>query len=178
MSMEMDRLSILLVEDNAYMRSLMRQILGAFGIKNILECTDGGDALTMLRDFPADLVIADWVMEPVDGLELTRRLRTAQDSPNPHIPIVLLTGHTERHRVEEARDAGVTEFLAKPVYPKAVYLRLQEVIERPRRFVKAEEYTGPDRRRKSVELPENEDGRREEDTCLEIETTPDDSTSS
>ena len=160
MSIDMSRLNVLLVDDNAYMRTLMKQILNAFGVRNIVECADGSDAIRAMKGFPVDIVIADWIMEPVDGLDMTRLLRTAKDSPNPLVPIVLLTGHTERHRVEEARDAGVTEFLAKPVSPKAVYERIREIIENPRDFVRADRFSGPDRRRKAEETPPNVDERR------------------
>lgn len=160
MAVNLERLSILLVDDNSSMRSLVKQILNAFSIKNILECSDGSDALQELRGFPADLIITDWMMEPVDGLDLARLIRTAADSPNPYVPIIMLTGHTERHRVEEARDAGVTEFLAKPISAAAVYQRLVQVIDMPRPFIKTKRYVGPDRRRKDTGPPPGKSERR------------------
>jgi len=60
----------------------------------------------------------------------------------------MITGHGERQYVERARDAGVTEFLIKPVTPRGLFLRIQEVIERPRPFVKSPAFIGPDRRRR------------------------------
>lgn len=163
MAMQMDRLNVIIVDDNAAMRALLKQILVAFGIKNILECADGSDALQELKHFPADMMICDWMMEPVDGLDLTRLVRTASDSPNPYLPVIMLTGHTERHRVEEARDAGVTEFLAKPISAQSVYSRLLTVINRPRPFLKTERYSGPDRRRRQEDGPTAVTGRRAED---------------
>jgi DNA-binding response OmpR family regulator len=87
----------------------------------------------------------------MDGIALTRHIRTSENSPNPFMPIIMVTGHTERARVEEARDAGVTEFLAKPVTPKNLYSRIAEIVERPRAFVRTESYFGPDRRRKTLD---------------------------
>lgn len=145
-------LSVLVVDDNRLMRNLVRSVLFAFGVDNIEEASDGATALEALQKFPADIVITDWQMGPVDGLDLTRIIRTAEDSPNPYLPIIMLTGHTEAKRVQEARDAGVTEFLAKPISSKMVYHRLVQLIEKPRIFVKARRFTGPDRRRKFIRV--------------------------
>jgi DNA-binding response OmpR family regulator len=80
-----------------------------------------------------------------------RLVRTGKDSPNPFVPIIMLTGHTEMHRVIEARDAGVHEFLAKPISAKGLYSRVKSIIERPRPFIRAGLYFGPDRRRRQID---------------------------
>src|SRR5581483_11468752 len=110
---------------------------------------DGQAAMNELRGNACDIAIVDWVMEPMDGLEFVRQVRSAEDSPNPFLPIIMMTGHTERHRIFKARDAGVTEFLAKPITAKTLLLRLMNIIEHPRPFVRAKGYFGPDRRRRS-----------------------------
>lgn len=148
MALKLDRLNILLIDDNLHMRHLLRAILHGLGVVNVYEANEGSDALGLLRQTPIDIAIVDWMMEPLDGLEFTRMIRTASDSPNKFLPIIMLTGHTERHRIVEARDAGVTEFLAKPVNAAGVYSRLRAVIENPRSYVKVGRYFGPDRRRK------------------------------
>jgi DNA-binding response OmpR family regulator len=89
-------------------------------------------------------------MFPLDGVEFTRLVRTSPDSPNPFLPIIMMTGHSERSRVYEARDAGVTEFIVKPITAKAVLDRLNAVIMRPRPFIKADGYIGPCRRRRDT----------------------------
>ena len=61
---------------------------------------------------------------------------TTHNSPNPFVPIIMITGHTEKHRVEAARDAGVTEFLAKPITAANLFARIAEIVERPRAFVR------------------------------------------
>ncbi|NKB56901.1 MAG: response regulator [Alphaproteobacteria bacterium] len=147
MAYDLDRLNILLVEDDSSMRALVRDILFTFGISNIQTASDGSKAYAEMRHFPADIVITDWVMEPLDGIDFTRMIRTAPDSPNPFVPIIMLTSHSSLDRVIEARDIGVTEFLAKPVTAKGLYSRIASVIENPRQFVRASEYFGPDRRR-------------------------------
>ena len=144
-------LKALIVEDNQHMRTLLKTLLNALGIKHIFEATNGADAFNILRDKKPDLVLTDLSMKPVDGIEFTRQVRLSDDSPNPYVPIVMVTGHTEKHMVETARDAGVTEFLAKPITAQNIFLRIAEIVERPRPFVRCENYFGPDRRRKAAE---------------------------
>jgi len=161
MALRLDRVSVMVVDDNAHMRALLRDILHGFCVGTVIERSDGSEALAELRRQPADIVFVDWMMAPLDGLEFTRLVRTASDSPNPFLPIVMLTGHTERGRIMEARDAGATEFLAKPVTPLSLYSRIRAVIETPRPFVRVGGYMGPCRRRKLQDFAGA--GRREED---------------
>ena len=144
-------LKVLVVEDNKFMRSLVRELLQCVGIKDIAEAADGWTAIEHMRRDPPDLVLTDLTMAPVDGLELVRHVRNHEDSPNPFLPVIMVTGHTERHRVEAARDAGVTEFLAKPVTANKLFSRIAEIVERPRAFVRCDSYFGPDRRRRQLE---------------------------
>lgn len=142
-------LNILLVDDNQHMRAITSAILQSAGIRKIREVPDGAAALEALRDHPVDLAIVDFNMMPLDGVEFTRMVRNSPDSANPYLPIIMMTGHSEKHRVVEARDAGVTEFVVKPITAKAVFDRIQAVIVRPRPFIKAATYFGPDRRRQT-----------------------------
>lgn len=149
--LSLDHLKALVVEDNAHMRILLRSLLLALGVKRVYESTDGASGFEELREKRPDFVLTDLSMKPVDGIEFTRRVRLGNDSPNPYVPIVMVTGHTERQRVEAARDAGVTEFLAKPITTQSLLHRLAEIVERPRPFVRCGTYFGPDRRRHRAE---------------------------
>ncbi|MDE3115332.1 MAG: response regulator [Pseudomonadota bacterium] len=146
-----DHLRVLIVEDNHHMRALLRSLMNAIGIRQVIECNDGAAAYIELREKKPDFVLTDLSMKPIDGIEFTRMVRTAKDSPNPYVPIIMVTGHTERARVEAARDAGVTEFLAKPITVQNLLLRIAEIVERPRPFVRCPAYFGPDRRRRKDE---------------------------
>lgn len=150
MGYRLDRLSVLVVDDNQHMRSLVRTILESLGVSQIMEARDGAHALEKMAQTQIDLMIVDWNMEPMDGLSLTRHLRTAEDSPDQFVPVIMLSGHTERARVMEARDAGVTEFMAKPVSARSLYARIVSIIENPRPYVRTEDYFGPDRRRQML----------------------------
>ena len=145
--LDLSAVSFLVVDDSAHMRAIVRQILRSFGARTIEEAGDGAAALAAMRRFVPDIVITNWMMAPMDGIELTREVRRAPDGPCPMVPIIMITGHTEEARVAEARDAGVTELLAKPTSPRALYLRIEEVILRPREFVRTDDYVGPARQR-------------------------------
>lgn len=140
-------LKALIVEDNAHMRGLLRGVLAELGITEAFEAPDGQRALEMLGRVQPDLVLTDLAMVPMDGIQFTRAVRNSPKSANPYVPIVMVTGHTTREVVLAARDAGVTEFLAKPVTTRNLLLRLAEIAERPRPFVRSDVYFGPDRRR-------------------------------
>jgi len=144
-------LKALIVEDNTHMRSLLRALLNSVGIKDISEAIHGQAAMEALRERKIDLVLTDLAMATMDGLELTRHVRNDENSPNPFVPIIMITGHTEKYRVEAARDAGVTEFLAKPITAHNLFARITEILERPRAFVRCNSYFGPDRRRHETE---------------------------
>lgn len=147
--MRYDLLKILLVDDNHYMRVLLAEILRAIGVKDIIEANDGAEGLQMMRDHPVDIVMTDLSMQPLDGIDFVRLLRNSPDSPNKLAPVVMITGHSTFARVNEARDAGVSEFLAKPLTARGVIERLHQAIEHPRNFVQSDDYFGPDRRRRT-----------------------------
>lgn len=148
MGLDLSRLTVMVVDDNAHMRRIVKEILRSLGVTQISEAVDGADALKAMRVVSADIVIADLDMRPLDGLEFTRLVRTAADSPDPYVPIIMLTGHTEAYRVVQARDAGVNEFLAKPISVKGLYARIHSIIRRPRQYVRTKGFAGPDRRRR------------------------------
>lgn len=149
--LDLSALRFLIVDDSAEMRGLLTHMLNSLGARQFLEANDASEALEILKVNQVDVIFTDWKMSPVDGIVFTRLVRTAPDSQFQMIPIIMISGYTEMHHVAEARDAGVTEFLAKPVSAKALYRRIEEVILRPRQFVRAESFTGPDRHRRSSE---------------------------
>ena len=141
----------LIVDDNAFMRNIIRRVLSALHAEKVREASDGGDALQIMQTFVPDIIILDWEMTPMDGLEFTRKVRLSKGSPNVFTPIIMVSGHSERGRIVAARDAGVNEFVVKPISAKSLFDRIQTVIERPRPYVRLKSYFGPDRRRKTVD---------------------------
>jgi two-component system chemotaxis response regulator CheY len=144
---DFNRLRFLVIDDNAHMRRILRTLLHGFGAREVYEAEDGASGLEAFTHFMPDIVIADWVMPIFDGLELAQMIRQPGANANPYVPIIMLTGHSDKKRVMIARDAGITEFLCKPISAKSLYERILNVIAKPRPFVKTKTYFGPDRRR-------------------------------
>ena len=147
--MRFELLRILLVDDNAHMRMLLAEILRAIGVTAIFEAADGAQALEKMRLHPVDIVMTDLAMEPLDGIDFLQLLRNSEDSPDQMCPVIMITGHTTQKRVAEARDAGVNEFLAKPVTARGIIDRITRIVEHPRPYIRTETYFGPDRRRRA-----------------------------
>lgn len=147
--MRFELLKILLVDDNHHMRVLLTEILRAIGVKQIYEANDGAEALALMRSHAIDIVMTDLSMQPMDGIDFVGLLRNSPDSPNQMCPVIMITGHSTQRRVTEARDAGVNEFLAKPLTARGVLDRIGMVIDHPRPFVRTDDYFGPDRRRRA-----------------------------
>lgn len=143
-----DLLKILLVDDNQHMRMLLGEILRALGVRNICEAGDGAQGLQMIQNHPVDIVMTDLSMVPLDGIDFVRLLRKCPTPAVQMIPVIMITGHSTRNRVNEARDAGVNEFLTKPITGRGVIERITLVVDHPRPFVRCTTYCGPDRRRK------------------------------
>jgi two-component system chemotaxis response regulator CheY len=149
MNYHFDDVKILVVEDNQPMLEITKTLLATFGVGTIVGAREGEEGFREYCELNPDIVIADWMMKPVDGISLARRIRNDLRSPNPYVPIILMTGFSEMRRVIQARDAGVTEFLVKPFTARDLYKRITQIIERPRQFVRSEDFFGPDRRRKA-----------------------------
>jgi CheY-like chemotaxis protein len=142
-------LKILLVDDNHHMRVLLSEILKAVGVRHLYEASDGAQGLQMMKNHAIDIVMTDLSMQPLDGIDFVRLLRNSPDSPNQMCPVIMITGHSTMQRVQEARNAGVNEFLAKPLTARGVVERINQVVEHPRPYVRAGDYFGPDRRRRA-----------------------------
>lgn len=147
--MRFELLKILLVDDNHHMRVLLTEILRAIGVRQIFEANDGAEAMLIMRANSIDIIMTDLSMQPMDGIDFTRLLRNAPDSPNQMCPIIMITGHSTQRRVTEARDAGVNEFLAKPLTARGVLDRIGMIIDHPRPFIRTDDYFGPERRRRA-----------------------------
>lgn len=122
-------LKVLVVVDDARMRTTVTTILAALGVAEIAEAEDGAGGFEELRGFPADIVICDWNMEPMSGIEFLRAVRTKKDSPDPAVPFLMLTSSNELNRVLEARDTGAAGYLVKPVTPAALSERIASIID-------------------------------------------------
>jgi len=140
-------LGVLLVDDNQYMRKLVRNLLVNVGIKNVFEAADGIAALEAIRTVQPDLVILDWEMPLLNGPELVRIVRSPGVFPMPDLPIIMLSAHGERWRVVEAVRLGVNEYMVKPVSAKGLLDRIVSIVATPRPIVQVGDYYGPEPRK-------------------------------
>ncbi len=148
---DFSELNVLIIDDNEHTVQLLSRMLHGFGIHSISSAKDGSTAFPLLKVKKFDLIICDWAMKPINGITFARRVRRDPKSPCPFVPIIMLTGHTDVERVIEARDAGINDFLAKPIAPATLLQRMISALEKPSEFIKAGEYFGPDRRRRDDE---------------------------
>jgi two-component system, chemotaxis family, chemotaxis protein CheY len=135
-------LCALVVDDNQYMRKMIRNLLVNCGVKDIYEAGDGITALDTIRTVGPDVVILDWEMPLLNGAELVRIVRSPGVFPMPDVPIIMLSSFGERWRVLEAARLGVNEYLIKPVSAKAIYDRLVSITLQPRPTVQLGDYYG------------------------------------
>ena len=152
-----DRICVLVVDDNAFMRNLLQTTVKAFGISDTVTEADGAAAIERLKLSmtdpiaaslaTVDLIISDFVMPGVDGNLFLRWIRTGNNVPDRFVPFLMVSGAADKYVVEQSRDSGVTEFLAKPFSAQTVADRILQIINSPRQFVLAPGYFGPDRRR-------------------------------
>ena len=139
-------LTVLIIEDNAKLLGPLMHMVRDFGVRSVVTASDGESGLAVLRAEPIDMIIGDFGVGPVDGLEFARRLRRGEDDSHRAIPIIMLATPEQRAMVERAGDIGVDAYLGKPVSPSSLYSRMLAVASRPRAFVDTGAYCGPDRR--------------------------------
>lgn len=151
MGFKFEKLSVLVVEDTAPMRKLVISVLETLGVGKVFTAADGDEGFNLFCQQNPDIVIADWHMLPVSGIELVRKIRQDPGSPNKMVPIVMMTGYSAMPRVSEARDCGATEFLVKPFSANDMARRIAYVINKPRDFIETGDFFGPDRRRRKIE---------------------------
>jgi CheY-like chemotaxis protein len=136
MSVRFANAKVLVVDDESYMRKVVRTLLMSIGVRKIYEAANGVAGLELIRTMSPDVVIVDWQMPGLDGRGFVRTVRSPETFPYPDVPIIMLTGHSERSRVLDAIESGVHEFLLKPVSSKALSDRLQAVLNNPRKLVR------------------------------------------
>ncbi len=147
-------LNVLVAEQNMSLRTMLRGVFKELGITHSMIVATADEALNAFFAGDFDLILLDWA-PTFDGIGLLNKVRNEKDSPNPFVPVIVMTANTEMHHICTARDAGMTEFLAKPLSAALIYRRICAVIESNRPFVRASRFFGPDRRRKAVTVSRN-----------------------
>jgi two-component system, chemotaxis family, chemotaxis protein CheY len=144
--------SVLVADPSSYMTTLIASMLRSLGVQDIVEQTDSANTLLALGRKVFDVILIEEGLSPIDGVKLTRQLRATEDAPNRQAAVIMTFTVAELRRIEEARDAGVTEFLRKPLSASILKSRIEAALANPRPFVEAEIYVGPDRRRRRAPI--------------------------
>lgn len=143
-------LQVLVVDSNNFSRGLIGEILRSLNVTNISSARSEEMADAFLIDRPVDVILLSWEEgDSLNGLSFVRKLRKMEDDRLRRLPVVLITAGLTRQMVISGRDAGIDEFLAKPISPVAMRQRLEMVVETPRPFIDCNVYLGPCRRRKN-----------------------------
>lgn len=143
------KLKALVADSNVYLAGLTASMLRSVGVAKAVEVNDSPAALSALSYDTFDVIVLDDQLAPVSGIEFVRSLRAKVDSPNRTVPVVMLFTQSDQATIFSARDAGVTEFIRKPVSAQLLESRITNALSHPRTFVETPAYTGPDRRRRT-----------------------------
>jgi two-component system, chemotaxis family, chemotaxis protein CheY len=160
---DLSQVNALLAEDSPPMQALMSQMLKAFGIGEVMAAGSGTEAqglisVTLSRKRSGavkgiDVVLTDLIMPDGSGIELIQWIRAHKDDAVRFLPVILISAHTTSKVVSQARDCGANEALVKPVSGGKLASRILSLIDRPRPFIKAPGFFGPDRRRQALPYP-------------------------
>jgi two-component system, chemotaxis family, chemotaxis protein CheY len=166
-SINLRDLVFLIADPSSYMSMLIHSMLRGFGSNKILEVRSSTGLLQTLTGQKIDILICDTHLQPHDGLQLTRAIRSKKDNEHRTIPILIMSDDSRESTIKRARDAGANMVIAKPISPASLYDRLSWIAFNPRKFVDAANYFGPDRRFKIEGYPGGE-GRRKGDKIVEV----------
>jgi CheY-like chemotaxis protein len=145
---------VLVVDDEFYSRKVIRTLLMAIGVGDVHDASDCRSGLDAIRMLAPDVVILDWEMPGMTGADFVRHVRNPTSFPYPDVPIIMLTGHSERSRVLEAIRLGAHEYLVKPVSSAALHARIVSVLTKPRVMVRRGDFYGPEPRRFAAYKPD------------------------
>lgn len=153
MQSELTDARLLIIEPGTFMARIMRSMLSDLGFANQEHYADTHTPLSALKQGRVDLILCDVAAAPLDGLSFIRRVRRGNAIHDPYVPILLTAFGASRGLVENARDAGATEVLVKPLAARALQEKIAVSLAKPRRFVRCSSYCGPDRRRRDDAAP-------------------------
>ncbi len=149
-SYKIDKLSVLIVEDMKPLKALINKVITTLGVSQIFTAENGKDGFDLFCHHNPDIVITDWDMPQMSGIELLQKIRHSDQSPNKMVPIIMVTGYNSPEKIAKCRDYGITEFLAKPFRANDIATRISHVIRSPRDYIQNDSYFGPDRRRRTI----------------------------
>ena len=162
----LSKLSVLVVDDDYTIQKLIKDILITIGFESISSAPDGQAALEIINQKQFDLVLCDWRMPRMSGIDFVRTVRQQPPSKNSFVNIIMITGNAEISQVIEARDVGVNDYIVKPFTVRDLCNKIINLIENPRPFVLSDNFKGPSRRRKEEEPPDGQEKRKLENMAM------------
>jgi len=120
-------IKVLIVDDFATMRRILKNILKQLGFKNLVEADDGTTAWDILEEQSIDLIISDWNMPKMTGLELLKKVRA--DAKYKTAPFLMVTAEAQKQNVIEAVQAGVSNYVVKPFTAEAISDKLKKILK-------------------------------------------------
>jgi CheY-like chemotaxis protein len=146
-------LGVLVLDSNEYSRQFLVSILKTIGIARVIDMATAEEALAWINVHGRpDVLVVDSALKPMTGAGFTRYLRTVVGGRDAYTPVILVAARADRESLSQARNAGVNEFMAKPISASGLSARLFAVLDAPRSFVRTADYFGPDRRRRQVDF--------------------------
>ena len=150
------RVAMLIVEDNDASRRLVMELLRAAGFENLNFARDAEEAMEQMQAHDPDLLLLDWNLPGLNGIDLVRLIRASADRPdarfsNPHVPIIMLTARQKARDVSTARNAGVNAFVVKPFSTSALLKAIAGALMYRPPIIETPDFTGPDRRSRRAE---------------------------
>jgi two-component system chemotaxis response regulator CheY len=125
---DFSELLIAVIDDNRFMRHVVAEILRKLEVGCVIEAENATAAFDRLAMVQADVIFCDWVMRPLTGIEFLRKVRAGETRIDRDTPIIMMTSQIEAAQVLEARAAGISGYIAKPITLKAVTNQLTAVV--------------------------------------------------
>ena len=119
-------MNVLIVDDYKTMLRIIENLLKQLGFKNIIQATDGSEAIKKLREAPVGLIISDWNMQPMTGLQLLKEVRA--DEKLKATPFIMITAESKTENVVAAKEAGVNNYIVKPFNAETLKTKITAVI--------------------------------------------------
>ncbi|MEC4591520.1 MULTISPECIES: response regulator [Nitrospirillum] len=145
MTINWPALTALVIDDQPLIHQLIRPMLRSVGPVNVLRAMDAREGLDILSSTKVDLALIDYLMLPVDGMKLVRRIRLGEDMASSTMPIIMMTGDATQNTLSAALAAGINGFLCKPFSTKKMITQIERLLSDPVPFVRTPTYFGPDR---------------------------------
>ena len=147
----LENAKVLLVEPNQHGLEILAQIFSGFGVRNPLRAANAEEAMAIVKKTELDLIVCESQLEgDMDGYDFVKWLRHSKIEPNNFTTVMIISGHTQKSKVEKARDCGANFIVAKPLTPKVMIDRVIWVARENRSFIECADYLGPDRRFHSI----------------------------